>query len=531
MKNIRKKHSLIKSILFVTVFSLLFPALLFSCVSDNPIQQTDESSSQEDTPPDAPDTTIGEDDDDESIVNIEKLSVDGIDALSPEAADKLLNDKAENMRQRVINAPKYKHEGEGRVIYVSNDGNDDNDGLSKQTPICTIVKLNGMLKRGDTVLFRCGDHFRGNIVEVFADNTFASYGSGMKPIINSSAKNYADPALWSETDVPNVYKLSTKLSNVGIIHFDPSYTSYGEYNELYGKMRIPENDDHKYGNISEDLEFYSDRAARTLYLYSASGNPGQRFSDIEIGSDKHTFTIGRAKNVTIDGLWIMHTGSHGVGASYGNNLTVKNCVFSWLGGSKLGNDNYTRYGNAVEVFGGCDGFTVENNWIYQIYDTGITHQYNSTGSCEHKNITYRENLIEYCFWSIEFYNIGDDGKRSESDILITENYCRYGGGWGSATRTYGSTLLQDVQLCPDVKNFKIEKNIFYRPSNNMVLTQELERSGKIEFSENIYAAEKGTAFGPLAYVYYPFDDTVMDTLTNHLNEKEPHIVFLPKAAE
>jgi len=32
-----------------------------------------------------------------------------------------------------------------------------------------------------------------------------AYGTGAKPIINGSAKNYAAPALWLETEIPNVY--------------------------------------------------------------------------------------------------------------------------------------------------------------------------------------------------------------------------------------------------------------------------------------------------------------------------------------
>ena len=34
-----------------------------------------------------------------------------------------------------------------------------------------------------------------------------------------------------------------------------------------------------------------------------------------------------------------------------------------------------RYGNGVECYGGCANFVVDNCWIYQIYDAGVTFQY------------------------------------------------------------------------------------------------------------------------------------------------------------
>jgi hypothetical protein len=38
----------------------------------------------------------------------------------------------------------------------------------------------------------------------------------------------------------------------------------------------------------------------------------------------------------------------------------------------VGRNYDTRFGNGIEIFGACDGFTAENNYVYQCYDTGIT---------------------------------------------------------------------------------------------------------------------------------------------------------------
>ena len=68
-----------------------------------------------------------------------------------------------------------------------------------------------------------------------------------------------------------------------------------------------------------------------------------------------------------------------------DDLTVQNCEFYWIGGSiqnriqnsALGTSTVTydeRYGNAIEVYGTCDGFIARNNYIYQVFDAGITVQ-------------------------------------------------------------------------------------------------------------------------------------------------------------
>lgn len=248
--------------------------------------------------------------------------------------------------------------------------------------------------------------------------------------------------------------------------------------------------------------------------------------------------MGDRKNVTIDGLWITHAGAHGVNSSTGNSLKVKNCVFSWIGGSVLGSEmtsgayNTVRYGNAVQVYGSCDGFTVENNWIYQIYDTGVTHQYNLDKDCTQNNVLFRNNLIEYCYMAIEFYNFGSNGggRHITKNVNILENYCRFTGfGWGSESRPTQDAMIQDLYLCPEVSNFKMSNNIFYRHNSYMMFAQELEGSGKIVFSGNIFAGEKGSTFGRIAKKIYAFDDNVKATVISLLKDKNVKIVYLQDA--
>lgn len=79
----------------------------------------------------------------------------------------------------------------GRKFYISTLGSSDNDGLSENSPkkFKDIKTLD--LLPGDSVLLRCGDTFSGSLtftgLSGSDDNpiTFASYGTGAKPIISA----------------------------------------------------------------------------------------------------------------------------------------------------------------------------------------------------------------------------------------------------------------------------------------------------------------------------------------------------------
>ena len=64
----------------------------------------------------------------------------------------------------------------------------------------------------------------------------------------------------------------------------------------------------------------------------------------------------------IDNLCLKYCGSHGVGSGTNEGLRITNCEFGWIGGSIQGESIFgrkhpTRFGNAVEIYGGCDGYS------------------------------------------------------------------------------------------------------------------------------------------------------------------------------
>ena len=61
----------------------------------------------------------------------------------------------------------------GTTYYVSSSGgDDDNDGLSTGTPFETIDKVNSLdLEPGDSVLFKCGDTWRAEMLTIARSGT------------------------------------------------------------------------------------------------------------------------------------------------------------------------------------------------------------------------------------------------------------------------------------------------------------------------------------------------------------------------
>ncbi len=465
---------------------------------------------------------------------------DGVDVIS------------EKMKQDILNTPNtrdiYGDLMTGTTYYVSEkNGNDENDGKSPETAWKTIAGLKKVRfpKKGTSILFERGGIYRGNI-GVTAGVIYGSYGEGPKPLIMQSRKNYADPALWQETEWPNVYLCADQLVNVGVIGFDHDLQNYGEgcYDETYGLIMNP----NTLGvtgpeSLNGDLQFFCELPGGStgkygnLYLYCEGGNPGKRFKSIEIG-ENITILTGAGNDITIDNLSFKFTGGHGMGGAGGcKNRTITNCVWSWIGGSVLStNDNsrVTNYGNAIEIYGACDGYDVINNWMYQIYDTGVTHQRSSsTGNCIQRNINYLSNLIEYVFWGIEFYNAPPKpeqlGAGKDVYTRLTENYLaaynvlRKGGyGWGSIVR-YRTCQLYCGSTMSENKNCRSEYNIIDRGTGNIL---NLPSNSNEVPDKNIYIQHLGYPLGNLKGSAFTCDYSSAEKIAKHWGDKNALVIVI-----
>ena len=429
----------------------------------------------------------------------------------------------------------------GTTYYVSADGNDENDGKSPDTAWKTLAKASDTeLSAGDGVRFRRGDLFRGSL-KTHPGVTYAAYGEGDKPKFYGWDKSLADPALWELWDKEhNIWKLTEKILDCGTLVFNggeahcrkliPSYKS--------GKFVCRDDESRDFviaDEMTRDLDMFclydertTDRPSKgedfpipvidsqslgDLYLRCDKGNPAEIYSEIEALPHRNMIGVGGNANVTIDNLCLKYIGCHAIGAGgHCVGLHVSNCEIGWIGGSiqhYFGTDpNYpeggrgtvTRFGNGIEIYGGCDDYEVKNCYIYQIYDAGVTHQISTFGKkYTLTNIRYTDNLIEYCVYAIEYFldeNKGYTGSYIDG-CEMSGNILRFSGyGWGQQRHnTYSPAHIKGWSYENTARNYSVHNNIFDRAAYRMVHLVAKSQSSCPEMYENTYVQHIGLPLG------------------------------------
>lgn len=367
---------------------------------------------------------------------------------------------AEEKRLAIVNAPNGDYTVSGTTYYVSPNGDDEADGTTPETAWRTLPRVAAAkddFKEGDAVLFERGGVYRGQVF-VRSGMTFAAYGEGPKPCLYGSWRNYADPSLWQATDTPNVWKVIVpeEEKDIGNIIFDHGVACGRKQPEL---------------KLCNDFEFYFVAEEQAVYLYLATGNPGEVYEDVELAARFNLMlaNIPGTHDVLIDNLCVKYAGCHGIqfrNTSY--NITVRNCEIGYIGGCLLrwasadGKQNAARYGNGFEVVGNCRNITVENNWVYQCFDAGITHQSSDAVHVDVDHIRFADNLLEYSPYNIEYYVHREHG--TMTNVVYENNIMRFAGfGFGTLDR-FGSNTSVVSHVCAYYRaqpcdNFIIRNNI------------------------------------------------------------------------
>ncbi len=520
--------------------------------------------------------------------------------LSPDEIRNASDVIAQKVREKILSTPNtedlyyFKGLGIKTVYYVSErNGSDSNDGLSPETPFKTPAALRTKIKgnQDTAVLFERGGVYRtGQGVSPLnmqgsKNIILGSYGKGEKPVIMQSRMNYAN-ANWTLV-AKNTYRLEIPLCNAGVIAFDHDIADHTDstFEEAFGE--IENIDTQGFTGISDfdtDLQFYCEMKPQKtteettevingvtvttktvtesfdrfsegyLYLYSTKGNPSDRFRSIEIG-ETYDIIDGTAHGCIIDNISFKFTGGHGIGLGTSENVTVTNCIFSWLGGSVLWPTEYitttvtqsdseqttvtnktepaTCYGNAVEIYGGCNGYFVENNWIYQIFDDGITNQFHGETDCVEKNIRYKGNLLEYVYHFFsnsrshggyvtdkDFATEGDDALTSyTADLELSYNICRMAGyGWGGPIKNrVNNGMMYRTAVASANKNVTVSHNLFDTSGGYVVYA--FNNSNDI-YDGNIYIQPSGTRlFYRREQGNHPFTNTAHRDIINHFGDK------------
>lgn len=468
-----------------------------------------------------------------------------IEQESTSATLRKVDRQAEQMKRKILSAQSVALP-EGTIYYVSAEGDDANDGLSPENPLRTLAKINALkLRPSDGVVFRRGDLWRGQLITQ-KGVTYSAYGEGEKPRLYGSPCDAAVEGRWLATETPNVYMYDMELpDDIGTLVFN-----HGEANAI--KILKVYHTDGTTTNVytgepfaggcdlKRDLDFFHDyRDEKRLYLCSTEGNPAERFASIEM--NVRGCVVDAVDNVHIDNLCIKYGGSHGIGSGTTKGLTVTNCEIGWIGGSMLlpappegGRD--ARFGNGIEVYGGCDHFEVRNCYIYQVYDAGITNQNQedvSDLSRTMRNVTYADNLIERCEMSIEYY-LGAQNKPTESrmeNILFEGNILRLAGyGWGNQhpEPAWGAHLKSWWMHYNKAENFIIRNNIFDRSDANLINVVAGDAAWLPQMENNTYIQYLGADGGRIGQPWadYKFDESFPEVVERVLGEKDINITFI-----
>ena len=494
-----------------------------------------------------------------------------------EEIDTLARKRAEEIRTLPDTA-----RGTGTCYYVAANGDDTADGRTPQNAWRTLSRASAAaLCPGDTVLFRRGDLFRGKLI-CHTGVTYAAFGEGEKPRFYSHERDLADPALWELYDeAANIWRLRTPILDVGMLWFDgarehgykhiPSYTREGRFvcrDRTERPFVITR-------ELTHDLDFYwhfdaimttrpscgedfpipevGDRSLGILYLRSNRGNPGNVFSTLEAAVRKTALCVGESDYVTVENLSLFYYGWHGIAAAGSRirGLHVRGCEIGYIGGvihSYLGVDpNYPeggrgtigRLGNAVEIYGGCDDYLVEDCHVHDVYDAGLTHQVTTNGRfIEMTNVTYRKNLIERCVYGIEYFlqmNEGDTESYMEN-ILMEENLIRHSGeGFGQQRHnTHTPAHIKGWSFENAARNYTVRNNILDRAGRRTVHLVALCTASCPKMEGNTYIQYAGGALGKYggreagepSDLY--FDGAIEESIRNLLGDKTAKVYTVKK---
>ncbi len=397
------------------------------------------------------------------------------------------------------------------TYYISEaNGNDSNSGTSEAkawkttAPLMAKLQETGLFNKfreGSVVLFERGGTYRNVQLKDLPENVqLGAYGIGEKPQLYGGDKDYADVSYWQSeggyvwsadvsgavANCANNASTTQNPEDIGNIVFDSGVkvASSGK------KLTLDE--------LAQDYDFYYNADNNRVYVYLTAGNPASVHSSIEMSPNTELLRI-ETNNHKIDNLCFKYA-SEGIMAINVSGIEITNCEFGYIGGGLLAvSGGTTRHGNGITLFNTISDCKVENNWIYQCFDAGYSHQSQQGAQ---SNITISNNLIEYCLYSIEMWSDTGDTPESMTDITISNNVMRFAGyGFGTYGRKNYNTstvwvshisLNYNTSTCV---NTVITGNVFDCSYRSLVHILNPNTDGKPSISGNTWIQQNYSEYG------------------------------------
>ncbi|MBR2028494.1 MAG: hypothetical protein IKA10_05875 [Oscillospiraceae bacterium] len=373
----------------------------------------------------------------------------------------------------------------GKTYYISNNGDDNNDGLSPETAWATLDRAfetywpltRTLLKPGDAVLLERGgtwyvspdeiDGLTSDAYNIVDGVTLGAYGEGARPIIRGDIPEANDPSFWTlyyDKNGTKIWATSEKLQDVNVIVFNEgeSYaneimpfwsTTLNDYCNAKGEMFdiVTELEN----NLSfccmldldsaESVDLQNSTAKGTVFLRCDEGNPADVFYEVAVpqaqtGLGLHT----NASLVDLDIRYFTCIAAELSGYDGYTGQQVINCEVSWCGGliseyqfSNESPEGVLRpycAGGALQVSGSEN--SVRDCYIHHCGPMTLicSIHVDEPRMCKFENMTHTGNLIEYCGSALHMADLSkmdyEDAEGYISNLTFSDNIVMYSGeGW------------------------------------------------------------------------------------------------------
>ena len=400
----------------------------------------------------------------------------------------------------------------GTVYYVSAEGDDANDGITPETPIKTLSKASSLsLKAGDSVLFRKGDTFVGNLrysdLEGSKENpiTIASYGEGdERPVITNGNETllggdivgiynsrgvvvrdfkieaYASSAAYSETVVTGITYSYGKTID------EPNLDIYIVNNVVQGHDitgEHPDSDSNIYGITGSVYAGNTPDYAIGMYILknevSYVGRVGIRttggYNRNDDDENTYTETCRRSyRGAHLDGNTVHHIGQIGMYVIGGTDSTMdRNLVYQTCIATKRGGFD----GQCGIMFYQSEHSSARYNVIYDVFDVGTSVDgmgIDIDWYCDH--ITLEYNYV---------YNCKGDGIGTMANSNSTIAHNRLDANLGASNHTGSivlSNLVQPGFSARAVTDCHIFDNLIIQTEKNIPAFRTIHEGGLTNYS-------------------------------------------------
>ena len=358
-------------------------------------------------------------------------------------------------------------------------------------PLCVI-------KSGDAVLFKRGDVFTNiehlkvvsledQLVESYAafhaqeGVVYGAYGTGAKPTLNASAKDYKQLESCPQCEVdpaacPANKQRSTNDDLSQYWHKAPNkehvywcdVKDVTEYTDLRDNsvLNVIFNGGEKIGvrkffasdlhTIYKDGQYTTDQANGRLYLYCQyfgddnPVSPNKKYSEINLTRCMYGAHGHRGNNgYVIDNINFHGFGSGAFkGSGKSKNIKISNCEIGFSGGmmylSEIHENYHTtksmeeiilmddineqaehltlrlglRYGNGVEMWQSSENFEIEHSYIYHTFDSAVSPQGDYDSSGHYDGFALRNNLFQFNNADLEYF---DNIQENDEDKTLLTN--------------------------------------------------------------------------------------------------------------